>query len=91
MAHCKLVNANPFYFILFFCNFRSEPVRRKIKKISPLKKRSASYSPKSAGTTATRLHKKFAGSSTDSDAEKKTKTRNKKKSVKEVIGGESHT
>ena len=62
-------------------------MRRKIKKISPLKKRSASYSPKSA--TASKINKKFAGSSTDSDAEKKAKTKKKKKSMKEVIGSET--
>ena len=74
--------------MVIYCNCRSEPMRRKVKKISPLKKRSASYSPKSAGATAARLNRKFGGSSTDSDAEKKSKTKNKKKSMKEVIGGE---
>ena len=74
--------------MVIYCNCRSEPMRRKVKKVSPLKKRSASYSPKSVGATATRVNKKFGGSSTDSDAEKKTKTKNKKKSMKEFIGGE---
>ena len=60
-------------------------MRRKIKKVSPLKKRSASYSPKSGSLAASKLNKKFAGSGTDSDAEKKTKSRKKKKTMKEVI------
>ena len=53
---------------------RTDPIKRKSKKSVAGKRRSASYSPKSAKGQK----KSNAGSGTDSDAEKKTKGRRRK-------------
>ncbi len=66
---------------------RSDPVKRRVKKISPLKKRTASQSPKNALQAGrARTNNRLAGSGTDSDPEKRR--RNRKPSVREILDGQ---